>query len=404
MKFELSDGHSNHSDFSSDSQSSQGSTNNDFVNSTSTSMTRSAITLANLEGLNSGVPTRTTATLTPTRLRNIEQTFIELQCASEPSPSHAGFVPPPVALNNYGGSLRSSPGPIPYATGAGIPPQVSPGPGSSGSSSDGARPRRRHMGGRRPAKPHASLSPEEEERRKVRRERNKMAAARCRKRRLDHTNELQDETEELEVKKQSLQAEIRQLQQDSENLERILEKHRACCRLARAPSPPDVKPFTGPLPVALPADGVRVKVEAVDNVENVIDLESNIFTSPQTNKRIMLSSANPQVVTTSSPAVSTCTLNTPPINYKPNRPNSLNVALSMTPAQVHNIKNTAMLNDIMGIDITTPSNGIPFNFESLMEGGTGLTPVQPCATQQQRTIVPEVSSPDSVNNTKLVSL
>lgn len=34
------------------------------------------------------------------------------------------------------------------------------------------------------------ISPEEEERRKLRRERNKLAAARCRKRRLDHTNEL----------------------------------------------------------------------------------------------------------------------------------------------------------------------------------------------------------------------
>lgn len=34
------------------------------------------------------------------------------------------------------------------------------------------------------------ISPEEEERRQVRRERNKMAAARCRKRRLDQTNEL----------------------------------------------------------------------------------------------------------------------------------------------------------------------------------------------------------------------
>ena len=34
------------------------------------------------------------------------------------------------------------------------------------------------------------LSPEEEERRKVRRERNKQAAAKCRQRRVDHTNEL----------------------------------------------------------------------------------------------------------------------------------------------------------------------------------------------------------------------
>lgn len=34
------------------------------------------------------------------------------------------------------------------------------------------------------------MSAEEEQRRQIRRERNKMAAARCRKRRMDHTNEL----------------------------------------------------------------------------------------------------------------------------------------------------------------------------------------------------------------------
>lgn len=34
------------------------------------------------------------------------------------------------------------------------------------------------------------MSAEEEHRRQIRRERNKLAAARCRKRRMDHTNEL----------------------------------------------------------------------------------------------------------------------------------------------------------------------------------------------------------------------
>lgn len=48
---------------------------------------------------------------------------------------------------------------------------------------------RRNMGGRKPSKP-TNISPEEEERRILRRERNKMAAARCRKRRVDHTNQL----------------------------------------------------------------------------------------------------------------------------------------------------------------------------------------------------------------------
>lgn len=47
-----------------------------------------------LEGLNSGVPTRTTPTLTPTTLRNIEQTFIELQSKPETHENEAGFVPP----------------------------------------------------------------------------------------------------------------------------------------------------------------------------------------------------------------------------------------------------------------------------------------------------------------------
>lgn len=43
-----------------------------------------------LEGLNSGVPTRTTPTLTPTTLRNIEQIFTE----PERHENEAGFVPP----------------------------------------------------------------------------------------------------------------------------------------------------------------------------------------------------------------------------------------------------------------------------------------------------------------------
>lgn len=50
-------------------------------------------------------------------------------------------------------------------------------------------PTRRNMGGRKPAKD-LNITPEEEERRRVRRERNKLAAARCRKRRVDHTNSL----------------------------------------------------------------------------------------------------------------------------------------------------------------------------------------------------------------------
>lgn len=47
-----------------------------------------------LEGPYSGVPTITTPTLTPTTLRSIEQTFIELQSKPESHENEAGFVPP----------------------------------------------------------------------------------------------------------------------------------------------------------------------------------------------------------------------------------------------------------------------------------------------------------------------
>lgn len=50
-----------------------------------------------LEGLNCGVPTRTTPTITPvtpTTLRNLEQTFLDYQQEIESHQNEAGFVPP----------------------------------------------------------------------------------------------------------------------------------------------------------------------------------------------------------------------------------------------------------------------------------------------------------------------
>ncbi|KAJ0173748.1 hypothetical protein K1T71_010897 [Dendrolimus kikuchii] len=400
MKLEISDCHSNQSDFSCDSQSSQGSSTNEYISSVPTS--RSLLTLANLEGLQSGVPTRTTATITPTQLRNFEQTYIELNnCRSEPT-THAGFVPPSVTHANTYGILNS----VGYIeSGPTTALHVSPGPlsasGDSSSSPGLPTPKRRNMGGRRPTKAPQDLSPEEEERRKIRRERNKMAAARCRKRRLDHTNELQEETDKLEEKKQSLQDEIRKLNNDREHLQAILQTHlqSLSCRLnKRSTSPPDVKPFQGPYVYNdVPEDGVRVKVEVMDSgVDPVLALD-NIFTSPQNDKRIMFSVTNPSVVTSAAPA----TLDTPPAISRPNRPNSLQVPISLTPAQLHNNKVLGN-NKIAGIEISTPSNGIPFNFESLMEGGTGLTPVHPHPCAHQQRVAPDAASPDAHNS--LVSL
>ncbi|GCC18408.1 protein c-Fos-like [Chiloscyllium punctatum] len=75
------------------------------------------------------------------------------------------------------------------------------------------------------------LSPEDEEKRKVRRERNKLAAAKCRNRRRELTDSLQTETEKLEGAKSVLETEIAELLKEKEKLEFILAAHRPVCRL-----------------------------------------------------------------------------------------------------------------------------------------------------------------------------
>ncbi|XP_005409426.1 PREDICTED: proto-oncogene c-Fos [Chinchilla lanigera] len=75
------------------------------------------------------------------------------------------------------------------------------------------------------------LSPEEEEKRRIRRERNKMAAAKCRNRRRELTDTLQAETDQLEDEKSALQTEIAGLLKEKEKLEFILAAHRPACKI-----------------------------------------------------------------------------------------------------------------------------------------------------------------------------
>ncbi|XP_055744786.1 fos-related antigen 1-like isoform X1 [Salvelinus fontinalis] len=83
------------------------------------------------------------------------------------------------------------------------------------------------------------LSPEELERRRIRRERNKQAAAKCRNRRRELTDTLQIETGELEGKKSCLQKEIAELQKEKEKLELVLEAHRPICKIQDSDSDSD---------------------------------------------------------------------------------------------------------------------------------------------------------------------
>ncbi|XP_053329380.1 protein FosB isoform X2 [Spea bombifrons] len=76
-----------------------------------------------------------------------------------------------------------------------------------------------------------ALTPEEEEKRRVRRERNKLAAAKCRNRRRELTDRLQSETDLLEEEKSTLEAEIDELRRQKEQLEFTLLSHRPTCKL-----------------------------------------------------------------------------------------------------------------------------------------------------------------------------
>jgi fos-like antigen len=346
-----------------------------------------------LEGINSGVPTRTTPTLTPTTLRSIEQTFIELQSKPESHENEAGFVPPLVHSIGNNQYISASDADI-YSSKSQNMWQNSLSQSSSDSNTRSTPPltqktslinntpsqTRRNMGGRKPTKD-LNISPEEEERRRIRRERNKAAAARCRKRRVDHTNSLVQETDELEQKKQALQDEIQELQTLKDQLECILESHRSMnCRL-HSQSPPDIKPFTSYENNRINRD--RVKPELMESVPSTVS--DDTFSLPSPAKRVMLSS-------------------TVPIS-KPSRPNFLNV-MSTAPIGKNN-----NVTDMAGISITTPSTGIQFNFDSLMVGGTGLTPVSAplvpsCSTQQRNipTSAADMTSPDACGPPKLVSL
>lgn len=319
----------------------------------------------------------------------------------------------------------------------------------------------RRGGGRRPAS-NANMTPEEEEKRRVRRERNKLAAARCRKRRVDQTNELTEEVALLEKKREELQKQIESLNTTKQDLEFILEAHRPTCQInndmlssvnslsglmpttsdndnitgldstlsstARSNSPLDLKPVLNDQLLA------QIKPEPLDST---LDSNSSLD-GPPSPKKMLLTNNNPMIppplpnvaTLSASLAAASASLNTPivttaPINFgsvfsgtpvlqqvtliKPNskqRPNSLptvprnvsqNLALSMTDSKPPT--------DINGVAIQTPSTGM-FNFDSLMDGGTGLTPVSGplvpnCSSQNKHPL--ELVTPTS-EPSKLVSL
>lgn len=333
--------------------------------------------LASFEGFNNsgnGALTQTTATLTPTVLRNIEQTFLDYADDTNTSlPFQAGFVPPiaptylassTINANNSNltdheysmdsssmssSSWHTTPPPqeiIESAKHKGVINNNNNNNNSLNNKNTIGKAPRRNMGGRRPNRP-SNLTPEEEAKRSVRRERNKMAAARCRRRREDHTNELLTEVEGLENVKKSLQMDLQKLNREKEELEFLLQNHRTVCKrqVREIPMTQFVLPMVN-----------KIKCEPI---EDTFDNDCR----PPSPKRALLSST---VFNSNSLAVQQQAL--PQIQtvaqVRPNRPNTLNVPITIQSQALNTVQ------------IDTPSNGtVNFNFDSLMEGGTGLTPI-----------------------------
>lgn len=260
------------------------------------------------------------------------------------------------------------------------------------------------MGGRRP-KSSSNISPEEEEKRRVRRERNKLAAARCRKRRVDQTNELLDKVHQLESEKSRLEKDYQALQTQKEKIQDILESHLEQCKLAvgseyRAIA---IEQAIKQGKIELLPHGEmlnEIKTEIEDDFKGDAYDERDKIAQPPA-KRILLSTANPIIGGAVQGTPFNQIVNPPYIGGKPNRPSSLNVPFQMPPSQT--IGMTKNIADMAGIQITTPSNVVAFNFESLMDGGTGLTPVAmpSCSTQTKSPL--DLATPTN-EPSKLVSL
>jgi len=295
-----------------------------------------------------------TPSLTPTSLANLEQTFIELQsvpvnASSGQDPlTQSGFVPPiidPVLHDRSNDRYE-------YAE-AGDPDWI---PGTKRARTDRPNgtdrgdmyeaPLKRKSGKQRGDDKY--LSPEEADRRKVRRERNKVAAAKCRQRRVDHTNRLVEETEQLEEEKGNLEVEIQSLQQQKDQLEFILQAHRPLCKASHSQN----------------SELNLVKVKAEPNNESSACSAKNLTMS-------------------STQRPSTLAL------VKRERKENVDVSVSTA----------------TGIPITTPSSGFfTFGLDSMVDH-TGLTPItngpSSCSSEVNRT---SESSSENASSPTLISL
>ncbi|MBN3294906.1 FOS protein, partial [Amia calva] len=144
------------------------------------------------------------------------------------------------------------------------------------------------------------LSPEEEEKKRIRRERNKMAAAKCRNRRRELTDTLQAETDKLEDDKDALQTEIANLLKEKEKLELILAAHKPICKIPDDLDSIFSEPMGSPQLIA-PVETSKIQEGNSGDASTLQDLEiSNLPTT--------VISGNSNILLCSSAEVNLCDL------------------------------------------------------------------------------------------------
>merc|ERR1712086_879216 len=235
------------------------------------------------------------------------------------------------------------------------------------------------------------LSPDEAQKLDVRRERNKAAAARCRKRRMDQIGYLSEEVHGHEEKKQALENTIATLKAQKEELEFILAQHQSECQLGLQQQQQHQHQHS--LPIAVKSEPVLV--------------ETIEMAGPMANQFYILDKPHQEIMTG-------CGGRAIGGGLKSKRPLSLNIESAQIEA-----KNPS--NQVGGIVIDTPSNVLQnLEFDTLMTS-TGLTPTTngltpisfnlftpggsaPSCSSQQRSSEMIELNPPATENVSLVSL
>ncbi|CAI6359459.1 unnamed protein product [Macrosiphum euphorbiae] len=229
-------------------------------------------------------------------------------------------------------------------------------------------------GGRRTNnKDNKMMSAEEEQRRQVRRERNKLAAARCRKRRMDHTNELLEETGQLEDKRLRLQVEIQGLRQQKSDLQQMLAQHKCAVNMNNLQLSNSVATVNHATTILDSNEISETKPIVLNNHLSSIKgspLQQNISTNVVINDND--SNNVDDIIIKHEDNLQT------DIDTK----DSINIIPTSVMQQPHRRRPTTLLqlnNGNFGNSKKISGNGstgvVVLNFDSLMDGGTGLTPV-----------------------------